>query len=94
MTLRLRESGAPDAEHVTLTSWHEGALSFLSISASPPGARVSLEIDGRTVPGFRLKVHRCRRGQDGIFLVDGRTFDLRRETRAALDSLSPARTLP
>jgi len=80
----------PTAESATLVEWKDGGLSIRALAPSPPGARLEFEVDlgeERRTPPFRLKVHRCRRQEDGTFLLEGRPIDLRRETREALDSL-------
>ena len=95
--MRLSESQAPDAAHVRWVSWNgdDAALSFLAACASPPGARLELALDATLPPSpqkltvtVRVKVHRCRRQDDGSFLVDGRVFEARREARAALEALA------
>jgi hypothetical protein len=66
-------------------AWDGAEIAIVSPKAQPPGARLDGSIDGLAL---RLKVHRCRRRQDGAFLVVARVLDLRRETRALLDALA------
>ena len=63
------------------------AITLRSTIASPPGSR----IDGRTgaATPVRIKVHGCKRQDDGTFVIDGRTVDFTRETRAEIVALVP-----
>lgn len=64
-------------------------IGVISRRPAPPGARldaVAVADDGTRSP-FRIKVHRCKRQEDGTFVVVGVTIDLRREARAVLEAL-------
>lgn len=69
--------GALDADRVTL----------VSSTPSAPGSR----IDGALGSGSRLrvKVHGCRRRDDGRFVLEGRLLDASRALRAELAALVP-----
>lgn len=67
-------------------------ISLVSTIPSPPGSRIegALVLAGsdETPPRLRVKVHGCKREEDGRFRIEGRPLDL---TRALLDRLtSPA----
>jgi hypothetical protein len=66
-------------------AWDGAEVAIVSPKAQPPGARLDGSIDGL---GLRLKVHRCRKRDDGSFLVVARVLDLRVETRALLEGLA------
>ena len=67
-----------------LTALEGDRISVLSTISSAPGSR----LDGALAGGaaVRIKVARCRR-QEGGFLIEGRLFDVTRETRAELVKL-------
>ncbi len=58
--------------------------------SAPPGARleaVAVDDAGARTP-FRMKVHRCKRQDDGAFIVVGAAIDLRKEARTVLEGLA------
>jgi hypothetical protein len=79
---------------VSLAVWDAIAFRILSPKPFPPGARVSLalvtDLDGPADPllSFRLKVHRCRRDERGLFEISGGLMDIRREATAALSAMT------
>ena len=79
------EITSPSAFVAQFAAWDGVELALSSPRAQPPGARLEGALDGALL---RLKVHRCRKRDDGEFLVVGRPLDLRRETRAALEALA------
>ena len=90
-------SASPESSRAHVIAWAHGELVLAVAVAAPPGARLDVDVadpmvttspHGAHVPSFRLKVHRCRRQEDGSFLLAGRPLDLRRETREALDLLA------
>lgn len=59
-------------------------------SAAPPGASLSCEVEGATLP-FKVKVSGCKRAEAGataLYRIEGRFVDLTREQRATLASLA------
>lgn len=54
---------------------------------SAPGSR----IDGRLPSGVavRVKIHRCKRQNDGTFVLEGRLLDATRDVRTAIAELVP-----
>lgn len=76
---------APIAFEADFAAWDGSEIALSSPKAHPPGARLDGALDGLS---FRMKVHRCRRRDDGRFLLVGRPLDLRKETRDALDALA------
>jgi hypothetical protein len=88
-TLEVHADGAVVGARARFVGWVEGQLAIIAASPSPTGARVgvALEVDSRP-HGFRIKVHHCRRQEDGTFALVGRPLDLRREAREALDALA------
>jgi len=86
----------PRIELATQGTWAKTTLlvygteiGVVSPAPFPPGARLDLVAvagDGSRSP-FRIKSHRCKRQDDGRFVVVGATMDLRREGRAVLEEL-------
>lgn len=62
-------------------------ISVLSTIPSAPGSRPEGTLQSGAV--VKIKVARCRK-QEGGFLIEGRLFDVTRETRAELQQLLPA----
>ena len=79
----------PAAFDARFHAWDGVEIAIVSPKAQPPGARLDGSIDGM---GLRLKVHRCRKREDGAFLVVARVLDLRVETRSLLESLANEET--
>jgi hypothetical protein len=75
----------PAAFDACFHGWDGAEIAMVSPRAQPPGARLDGSIDGM---GLRVKVHRCRKRDDGAFLVVGRVLDLRVETRGVLERLA------
>jgi hypothetical protein len=75
----------PIAFDARFCAWNGAELAIVAPRAQPPGARLDGSIDGMSL---RLKVHRCRKRDDGEFLVVARVLDVRRELRAHLESLA------
>jgi hypothetical protein len=76
-------------EVVTLLAYGT-EIGVRTTQSAPPGARLeamATDDDGTKSP-FRIKVHRCRKQEDGAFIIMGATIDLRREGRAVLESLA------
>lgn len=75
------------------TLFHYGTEIVVSSPApAPPGARVEAAAvgDDGARSAFRIKVHRCKRQEDGTFVLVGVTIDLRREARVVLEELGRA----
>ncbi len=81
MHLRWEKGGEADVRRL------DGeAIALVSTTSSPPGSRPSGVLnDGAPV---RIKVHACKRQEDGTFVVEGRVIDLTRELRARLSGLA------
>lgn len=77
-------------ETVPLLSFAKnGEIAVRAPSPAPPGARLdaaALADDGAE-SAFRIKVHRCKREEQGTFVLVGATIDLRREARETLEML-------
>ena len=69
-----------------------GELTVTVTDPAPPGARLGVALDepGGPTHRFRLKVHECRRTDQG-FTVRGALLDLHREARLALLAAAGAR---
>ncbi len=80
---------SPNVHDATFVAWDGNELSMHAPRAYPPGARLEGTLDAHAL---RMKVHRCRRVEEGRFLVIGRPLDLRREAADHLATL--ARTSP
>lgn len=63
------------------------AIRLSSTVSSPPGSRIEGTVVGvgETTATLRVKVHVCKRQDDGSFLLEGRPIDLKRDVRAALE---------
>jgi hypothetical protein len=79
--------------------WSRGGLArFVSVRAdavvlfssvpSPPGSRIDGTLLEEPRDTIRIKVHVCRRVEDGTFRLEGRALDLRRDLRARLEAMS------
>ncbi|GAC1583371.1 MAG: hypothetical protein NVS3B20_27200 [Polyangiales bacterium] len=88
-TVALQPTGDPSSIRVTLVDLRGDALSIMSMSAAPPGARIDLELTHgeSSSQAFRLKVSNCRKQSNGFFLIDGRILDPSRALREALAAL-------
>ena len=76
---------SPTSFEARFHAWDGAEIAVVSPKAQPPGARLDGSIDGL---GLRLKVHRCKKRDDGNFLLVARVLDLRVETRAWLEGLA------
>jgi hypothetical protein len=71
-----------------------GHIALRSPFSAPPGApldAIACDNEGNRL-SFRVKVHRCKKLEDGVFVIVGATQELRRETRVVLEQL--AQTAP
>lgn len=83
--MKIQWSKGGEAE---LQTFDGEAISLVSSIPSPPGSRLEGTFGSTTL---RVKVHQCKRQDDGRFLLQGRAFDFVRETRELLlASLKPA----
>ncbi len=67
----------------TLLSIEGEVASFRSDVPSPPGSRLTGEAHTENIT-LRLKVHTCRRRDDGAYLLQGRLLDMTRDERLRL----------
>jgi hypothetical protein len=66
---------------------HSGKTTVLSSPESgPPGSTVRGEVDGISGP-LEVKVRSCKRTQDGVFRIEGRLQNARKELLAVLTPL-------
>jgi hypothetical protein len=54
---------------------------------SPPGSRIEGALGGHPPARLRVKVHACRRQDDGAFELRGRPIDMTREVRERIEGL-------
>ncbi len=80
----------------------QDAIVLRSTIPSPPGSRIdgtlmasaaateaSAPSEGARAPvALRVKIHGCKRQDDGTFRLEGRPLDLTREVRAELEALA------
>lgn len=78
---------SPNAHDASFVAWDGTEMSMHAPRAWPPGARLEGTLDAHAL---RLKIHRCRRVDEGRFLVVGRPLDLRREVAEHLATLARA----
>ena len=73
----------------TVLALRADAVQRRSTVPSPPGSRITgtLAIASGEV-ALRIKVHGCKRQQDGSFLLEGRPLDLSRDVRLLLEKLA------
>ncbi len=84
MKAHLELAGGGEA---ALLAANANAVVLRSTVASPPGSRVEGVLAGEPGTVVRIKVHACRRQEDGSFLVEGRPLDLTRPVRDKLEAL-------
>ena len=84
MTAHLRWAGGG---HAQVESFDARGIVLRSTVASPPGSRIEGDLAGEPPARLRIKVHGCRRTEDGDFLLTGRPIDMTREVRARVESL-------
>jgi hypothetical protein len=67
-----------------------GQIALRVKSPAPPGARLDATAtdDEGATSAFRVKIHRCKKMEDGTFVVLGATQELRREGRAILEAMA------
>ncbi|MGZ3417240.1 MAG: hypothetical protein ACXWUG_24755 [Polyangiales bacterium] len=67
-----------------------GQIALRVKSPGPPGARLDAVArdDEGVASAFRVKVHRCKKMEDGTFVMIGATQELRREGRAILEGMA------
>lgn len=80
--------------------YHGGEATLLAASAdavrlrssvpSPPGSRIEGTLIDDSRAAVRIKIHTCKRQEDGAFLLDGKPLDLTREVRARLQTMAEA----
>ena len=70
---------SPRAGEAVVLALTEDLVTVRSSVAFPPGARVEGALE--TGSFLKLKVHSCKRQEDGSFLVSGRPIDLLRSVR-------------
>lgn len=79
-TLALTWEKGGDASIVKLVG---DVIVVVSSTSAPPGARLrGTLVDGQVV---RLKSHGSKKQDDGTFRIEGRTIDMARELRLALE---------
>jgi hypothetical protein len=67
-----------------------GQIALRVRTPAPPGARLDATAtdDAGGSSAFRVKVHRCKKMEDGTFVMQGATQELRREGRAILEAMA------
>ena len=77
---------------VTLVKWTPPeAIEIEAPVSHPPGARLAMTLTlGDATHEVRMKVHGCRKVGDATFRISGRTMDLRKTAREALDAVAPS----
>jgi hypothetical protein len=63
------------------------AVRLRSTVPSPPGSRPTGTLLDGSGDVLRLKVHECKRQEDGSFVLVGRPLDLTRDLRSKLEGL-------
>ena len=67
-----------------MESTNGDSITLRSTTAAPPGARVDGTLEIEPPAQLRIKVHACRRQQEGDYRIEGRCIDLTREVRQML----------
>jgi hypothetical protein len=55
---------------------------------SPPGSRIEGTLAGEPPAAVRVKIHACRRTEEGEFTLEGRPLDMTREVRQRVEGLA------
>jgi hypothetical protein len=84
MTADLQWSEGGEA---TVLAASADAIRLRSTIPSPPGSRITGTLEGAAGAVVRVKIHGCKRQEDGSFLLEGRPLDLTRDVRALLEQL-------
>jgi hypothetical protein len=71
----------------TLVSFRGDAVSLRSSVPWPPGSRVEGTLSAPPAALLRIKVHACKRHEDGSYVMSGRMLDLTRALRERLEVL-------
>ena len=79
MTAKIVWAKGGDATLETLTG---EAATIRSSIPSPPGSRLEGKLDDGTT--IRVKIHGCKKQEDGAFVLTGRMIDLTRQLRERL----------
>ena len=85
MTAHLRWDRGGEARVVSL---RDDAIALVSSVPSPPGSRIEGTLAGEPPARLRVKVHACRKREDGAFDLEGRTLDVTREVRERVVKLA------
>jgi hypothetical protein len=64
---------------------------FWSTVSSPPGSRLEGSLVEAPHATLRIKVHVCKRQEDGSFVLEGRPLDLTRELRERIERMAGAK---
>jgi hypothetical protein len=73
-----------------VTSFGDRGIVLRSSRSSPPGSRIEGALAGEPPAKLRVKIHACRRADDGSFVLEGRPIDMTREVRARVEALAAA----
>ena len=71
-----------------VVSLRDDAIALVSSVPSPPGSRLEGTLAGASPARLRVKVHACRKREDGAFDLEGRTLDMTREVRERVTRLA------
>jgi hypothetical protein len=77
-------SGGGDASVVSLDP---SGIVLRSTVPSPPGSRIEGALGGHPLARLCVKVHGCKRQDDGAFELRGRPIDMTREVRERIEGL-------
>lgn len=66
------------------------ALVFRSTTPSPPGSRIEGRLESDPNVRVRVKVHGCRRQDEGDYVLDTRPLDMTRAIRTRIEALQNA----
>ena len=77
-------TGGGEASVVALDA---GGIVLRSTVPSPPGSRIEGTLGGERSVTLRVKIHACRRDEDGTFELRGRPLDMTREVRQRVQAI-------
>lgn len=69
-----------------LASLRDGAVVVVSTVSSPPGSRIEGQVATTPPSRLRMKVHGCKRQDDGGYRIEGRVIDMSRVDRERIEA--------
>jgi hypothetical protein len=71
----------------SVVAFDASGIVLRSTVPSPPGSRLEGTLSGDRGAPLRVKIHGCRRQDDGTFELRGRPLDMTREVRQRIEAM-------